>query len=234
MELAALIGAGSHLWWAPSGDGGKVIVLPGFSLDDSSTLWLRSYIAWLGYEVHGLGVGANFGRRTFGDGFRRLDTLIDDLRGDQRVSLVGHSLGGVMARDYARRHPEHVARVVCLGSPHVGDERSMPAGVVWWRRTMTDEDVTAQPDPSPLPVPHTIIYSDTDGIVSPFDCRGDHAEADNVRISGSHLGLVANAQAFRVIAERLGADVQERRRLADVETVPERPRNLAGTRALAV
>ena len=47
----------------PSGTGRKVIVLPGFSLDDSSTPWLRSYLAWLVYDARSLGIGPNLGRQ---------------------------------------------------------------------------------------------------------------------------------------------------------------------------
>ena len=202
-DLGLLFASAPHLAAAPRGGGEKVIVLPGFSLDDNSTILLRGYLSWLGYGVHALDVGRNFGRRTFGERNERLKHLVSRIRGDDRIALVGHSLGGVLAREYARAHPEHVSRVVTLGSPYAGDESSMPAPVVWLRRHLTGEDPHAQPDRSPLPVPHTAIYSEGDGIVAAFDCRDENEGADNVEIPGSHVGLVVNAAAFRAIADRL-------------------------------
>ncbi len=202
-DLAMLFLSAPFLAAAPRGAGEKVIVLPGFSLDDNSTLALRGYLTWLGYRAHALGGGPNFGRRTFGDQNERLKTLVARIRGDDKVALIGHSLGGALAREYAREHPEQVSRVIALGSPYAGDETSMPAGVVWLRRKLTGEDPHAQTDRSALPVPHTAIYSESDGIVSAFDCRDTSQGADNVEVTGSHVGLVVNAGAFRVIAQRL-------------------------------
>lgn len=191
------------LWTEAPGDGHPVIVLPGFLLDDHSTWWLRSYLTGLGYQVHGFSLGQNCGARTVGHCGERLTGMIDRLVGNEPVSLVGHSLGGVLAREFARQQPARVRRVITLGSPYAGDERSMPRAVVRLRRALTLEAVREEADLSRLPVPHTIVYSESDGMVSPVDCRHPDAAADNVDVRGSHLGLVFNPMAFRVIAERL-------------------------------
>lgn len=193
------------LWDPPTGDGHPVIVLPGFLLDDDSTWCLRAFLRRLGYRVHGFGMGLNLGARTVGVDGRHLIEMIDRVAGDEPVSLVGHSLGGVLARDYARRHPGRVRRLITLGSPYAGDERSMPRAVVRLRRYLTLEAAAQEVDRSPLPVPHTIIYSESDGVVAAFDCRHPYSSADNIEVPGSHIGLVVNLTAFRVIAERLGA-----------------------------
>jgi pimeloyl-ACP methyl ester carboxylesterase len=210
IDFATLFMSAPFLAAAPRGERQTVIVLPGFTLDDSATFALRSYLTWLGHTVHGMDLGPNFGRRTFGEQNRRLSTLVARVRGEDKVTLIGHSLGGVVAREYARANPDHVARVISLGSPYAGDETSMPAGVVWLRRRLTGEDPHARADRSPLPVPHTAIYSAGDGIVSPFDCRDINPGADNVEITGSHVGLMVNAAAFGVIAERLAGMARER------------------------
>ena len=202
-ELAGLFVSAPWLAAAPRGQGETVVVLPGFSLDDHSTLVLRAWLTWLGYRAHALGAGPNFGRRTFGEQNERLTSLVAGIRGDDKVALIGHSLGGALAREYAREHPAQVSRVITLGSPYAGDETSMPAPVVWLRRKLTGEDPNARPDRSPLPVPHTAIFSESDGIVAAFDCRDVSDGADNVEVVGSHVGLMVNAMAFRVIAERL-------------------------------
>lgn len=38
--------------------------------------------------------------------------------GLDRVSLIGHSLGGRVAQIYAANHPEHANHVICSGGPH--------------------------------------------------------------------------------------------------------------------
>ena len=193
------------LWNSPAGDGHLVIVLPGFLLNDESTWCLRAFLKGLGYRVHGFGMGRNLGARTVDVDGRRLIEMIDRVAQDEPVSLVGHSLGGVLARDYARRHPGRVRRLITLGSPYAGDERSMPSAVVRLRRCLTLESAAQEVDRSPLPVPHTIIYSESDGVVAAFDCRHLNSAADNIEVPGGHIGLVVNPIAFRVIAERLGA-----------------------------
>ncbi|HEY3815232.1 MAG TPA: alpha/beta fold hydrolase [Caulobacteraceae bacterium] len=206
LELAGLFSSAPWLAAAPRGQGETVIVLPGFSLDDNSTFLLRAWLTWLGYRAHALGAGPNFGRRTFGEQNERLTERVGAIRGDDKVALIGHSLGGALAREYAREHPANVSRVITLGAPYAGDETSMPTPVVWLRRNLTGEDPHARPDRSPLPMPHTAIFSESDGIVSAFDCRDTGAGADNVEVVGSHVGLVINAMAFRVIAERLARE----------------------------
>ena len=191
------------LWDPPAGDGHRVIVLPGFLLNDESTWCLRAFLRGLGYQVHGFGLGPNLGARTVGVDGRHLIETIERIAGDEPVSLVGHSLGGVLAREYARRHPARVRRVITLGSPYAGDERSMPRAVVRLRRSLTLEPAVEEVDRSPLPVPHTIIYSESDGVVAPFDCRHPDADADNIEVPGAHIGLVLNSTVFRVVAERL-------------------------------
>jgi hypothetical protein len=47
----------------PRGDGHPVLVLPGLVASDRSTRLLRHFLAGRGYEVHGWGLGRNYGPR---------------------------------------------------------------------------------------------------------------------------------------------------------------------------
>lgn len=62
---------------------------------------------------------------------RSIDKTRDDLNNflqnkiwsnhtDQKVNLVGHSLGGLIARTYTQNHKERINKVVTIGSPHQG------------------------------------------------------------------------------------------------------------------
>src|SRR5688500_19334896 len=92
----------------PRGDGHPVLVLPGLLADDISTRALRAVLRRLGYEVHGWGLGRNTGpTAACVKGTRDLLDHLSD-KHQRPVSLIGWSLGGIFARDLARRSPDSV------------------------------------------------------------------------------------------------------------------------------
>jgi len=50
----------------------------------------------------------------------------------EKVAVLGHSIHGNMALEYARRYPEHVSHVVVIGSPPVGLGEMSDAGTDYW------------------------------------------------------------------------------------------------------
>jgi pimeloyl-ACP methyl ester carboxylesterase len=52
---------------------------------------------------------------------------------DEPVVLVGWSLGGYIACEYAREHPRAVRKIVTLGSPVIGGPPSIPNAMESWR-----------------------------------------------------------------------------------------------------
>ncbi len=102
---------------APHGDGHPVFVLPGLLAGDPSTFSLRTYLTYLGYEVHGWQLGRNIGpTRHVVEGLRRRTAEIAERHG-RPMSVIGWSLGGIFARELARQRPELVRQVITLGSP---------------------------------------------------------------------------------------------------------------------
>src|SRR5215218_2278620 len=92
----------------PRGDGHSVLVLPGLLADDMSTRTLRAVLRRLGYDVHGWGLGRNIGpTASCVNGTRDLVDNLAESSGEP-VSIVGWSLGGIFARDLARRSPDSV------------------------------------------------------------------------------------------------------------------------------
>jgi pimeloyl-ACP methyl ester carboxylesterase len=122
--------------------------------------------------------------------------------------MIGHSLGGIYARVIAREAPEHIRRVITVGSPFGGDLKS---NVVWpMYESMTGTRIKSIPPDvldrmnDPVPVPSTAIYSRTDGVVAWHSCIDEEApQSENVRVPGSHIGLLHNPAALYVIADRL-------------------------------
>src|SRR5213080_4856026 len=137
-DLAALLLAAPALLAAPRGDGHGVLVFPGLLAGDTRTMPLRAFLRWLGYDVRGWALGRNQGpTEAVLTGLPR--AVLDHAeRTGRPVSLIGWSLGGIYAREMARRHPRKVRQVITMGSPYAMRDpltcrplRSTPAGTVW-------------------------------------------------------------------------------------------------------
>lgn len=188
----------------PIGDGLPVITLPGFMASDIAMRQLRSSLRAAGFRAYGWGLGRN--RGTTPDILERIDARVDEViaREGRLPALVGWSLGGLFAREYAKAFPHKVARVVTMGTPFSGSRRANHA----WRlyEMVAGHSVDAPPVPlhpaAKPPVPTFALWSPNDGIVSASCARGlpherDHAIEVNCRhISFSFAPAAARAVAF--------------------------------------
>ena len=194
----------------PRGEGAPVLVIPGFGASDGATAVLRRRLTALGYEVHGWGLGRNRGQVEAD--VQQLLPAIDRLHTDRgrRVSLVGWSLGGVIARELARARPQTVARVITLGSPLVGGPKyTFTAG--WYARQGMDLDrierrIADREAATPLPCPLLSLYTRHDGMVH-FGASFDpwHPEVRHQEVDSSHLGMCLAPAVLRAIAVELAA-----------------------------
>lgn len=199
----------SVLRTAPVGDGHPVLVLPGLGAGDASTRTLRRVLRHRGYRAHGWHLGRNLGPTAqVVDGVpARLAELHE--RYGRRVSIIGWSLGGLYARDAARRAPMFTRCVVTLGSPvrltHPAQTRAMG----FYRAVSARHvDPAAMPPPEvdlpALPVPCTSVYSPWDGIVSWRACVEPAGErAESIAVVGSHFGLGMHPAVLWAVADRL-------------------------------
>ena len=210
-ELTSLPFAAPMLATAPRGDGHPVLVLPGFVAGDASTAILRRYLKRMGYDAHAWELGRNLGPRAIGAEGEKLVARLRAIHDatDQKVSLVGWSLGGIMARIVARRAPEAVRQVITLGSPFAGS----PKATNVWRayEFLTGHHVEGDSAKgqlaeaaSPPPVPSTAIYTREDGVVAWQICMEQAGPApDNIEVPGSHCGLGVNPAVLYAVADRL-------------------------------
>jgi pimeloyl-ACP methyl ester carboxylesterase len=207
-DLVTLPLATPWLAFAPRGDGHGVFVLPGLLASDSSTALLRQFLRRLGYGVHGWQLGRNLGPTAeVLDGMpARLAELAAQTGGP--VSVIGWSLGGIYARELARQHPQHVRRVITLGSPFaLTGSRQSHADRAYQRRSslhVTARVPTRDQVSKPIPVPSTAVYSRRDGIVSWQACIEPETDRhQNVEVRCAHLGFGVDSATLWLIADRL-------------------------------
>jgi pimeloyl-ACP methyl ester carboxylesterase len=214
-ELQAFLAAYPLLQQAPRGDGHPVLVLPGLAASDVSTRPLRTYLRTQGYAAHGWKQGPNHGPRSGVEA--GIDARLGELfqRYSRKVSLIGWSLGGVFAREAAKRSSGLVRQVITLGSPFANEPRASNA----WRlyEVLSGRRVDDWPDRQamklPPPVPSTAIYTRSDGIVAWQGCREqESATTENIEVEGSHSGLGYNPAVMYAIADRLAQPEGEWRR----------------------
>ena len=197
---------------APKGDGHPVLVLPGFIAGDTSTNILRRFLSGRGYKAYPWSLGSNFGHRTVGNKGEKILEKLEEMYETygEKVSLVGWSLGGIIAREMARRQPDMVRQVISLGSPFNGDiEATHPHRLY---KALTGHDPSADHmeevlqvlrDP-PHGIPCTSIFTKGDGVVAWQNCLEEpHHLTDNIEVRASHIGLGFNAAVFFAIADRL-------------------------------
>jgi len=203
LELASVVPALPLLSRAPRGDGHPVLVLPGYLASDRSTQALRWFLRGRGYHVHGWRLGRNFGPAPeVVDGLRNRFAALVDHHG-KKVSLVGWSLGGIYAREIARRAPEHVRDVITLASPFRGPGASNVGRFTRRGDFARSAELQARLA-APLDVPSTALYSRSDGIVAWRSCIQDEGpRAENVEVWSSHCGMGHHPTALWVIADRL-------------------------------
>jgi pimeloyl-ACP methyl ester carboxylesterase len=183
-----------------------VMLLPGFATHPIRMRFLARALRAAGHRVEHWGQGFNWGASA--DRLNRIEHEVSALalRHAEPLTLVGWSLGGLFAREIAKRRPDAVARVVTLGSPFSYSPR---ANNVWRAYQFiaghrVDEppvkvDLAAKP-----PVETVAMWSPRDGIVHPRAARGAQGERDReVALRCTHMGFAYDPQAIAAVLREL-------------------------------
>jgi pimeloyl-ACP methyl ester carboxylesterase len=206
----------------PRGDDSGVVIIPGFLGTDLYLTELHAWLRRIGYRPYfsGIGINAECPNLLIQ---RRLNQTIETAVAEtgRKIHLIGHSLGGVIARSLAAQRPKEVASVITLAAPirgTVANRTVLHAAEAVRLRILQEHGSGVLPDcytgrctcnfldflrrRVPNGMLETAIYTRQDGIVDWRYCRTMDPEVD-IEVPGTHIGMAFNPAAYTVVAERL-------------------------------
>jgi triacylglycerol lipase len=206
----------------PPGDDSGVVIIPGFLGTDLYLTELHGWLARIGYRPYFSGIGINADcpnllvQRHLNETVER---ALDET--GRKIHLIGHSLGGVIARSVAGARPKDIASLITLASPIRGTvaHRSIINAAEAIRLRILDEHgkgvlphcytgrctcnfVNSLRRDVPDSMLQTAIYTRYDGIVDWRYCMTRNRESD-FEVPGTHIGMAFNSRAYSIVAERL-------------------------------
>lgn len=201
----------------PRGKGEPILLIPGFLAGDWTLGVMAEWLGRIGYRPYLSGIDWNVGcpNKTGELLGWRLAYIIRET--GSPVVVVGHSLGGLLARFLGAHFSGAIRHAVALGSPIHGSLGATPPFVrlvfrtlrTLWRLADNAPPECGTPQcacgfsqrvSSPLPqgVGFTAIFSKRDEVVDWHACLDP--QGDNQEVSGRHLGLVVNREVYRILA----------------------------------
>jgi len=217
-------------------NGSKFLMIPGFMAGDPSLYALATGLRGIGHRVWFAGIWVNIDcpRETMRRVSRALETAFDS--DGRKVVVLGHSLGGIYARELAHRYPEMIERTILLGSAIREPLDHSNAFVRMWfmttRRSHRDdgtcldhiESLCGAHRPWLAPeVAETIVYSRNDMVVDWRSCIEFGPNIEAIEVSAGHNGMPFSPEVFAIVAERARhphATYRSARRRATRETQP--------------
>ena len=223
-----------------------VVLVPGFMAGDGSLGLMARHLRRLGHRTYRSTMHANVGcTQEASDSLeRRIEAIA--LKRDRKVTIVGHSLGGLLARGVAARRPDLVDQIVTLGSPLLapGAAHSLLlldlAVIVRLQRLglgrvmgadctsgdcakLSWEQATA---PLHRAVGFTSVFSRRDGIIDWRACLDPQARTVEVRTS--HLGMAYDPVVLDVVTGALADHRTRQQVLSPRPTLRAAPHASAG------
>ena len=203
----------------PHGQGQPVLLIPGFLGGDWTLLTLAGWLNRIGYRAYFSGIYWNVDcpNRT-GERLRwRLEHIAKET--GKPVTVIGHSLGGTLARFLGANFPEKIHQVVALGSPLNPSMRVHPLALRAFHMLRPVRLLTGRTAPacgsaqctcqfartvfSPLAenIRFISIFTKQDEIVHWKMSLDPHGK--NQEVSGGHLGLLVNREVYRLLSSAL-------------------------------
>ena len=198
----------------PPGLRKPVLLVPGFLAGDWTLRTAHDWMRRIGYRARMAGVALNV---DYSEVMLRplLDKLVElNRKSGARVSVVGHSRGGVLAKVLSHRNPDLVEQVITLGSPlndpfdvhpltMAGVHAAHLLNAVRYRHDANVEMRFLRDLKTAPRVPTTSIYSRSDGVVNWKACL--RSDVNSIEVHGSHVGLALNPEVYRILGHLLPA-----------------------------
>jgi len=212
----------------PRGHGEPVILVPGFLGDDRYLTEMHLWLRRIGYRSYFSGIGRNVDCPELLT--QRLIMTIEQAYTDthQPVTIVGHSLGGMLARAAAHRQADKIKQVITMGSPFrsvrahplvLSAANFVRSNIVRdrkQRREVTNSCFTPecscqfvatlreheeQPE-RPDMFQRNAIFSKCDGVVDWRSCIEDDTSL-NREVTATHIGMAFNPDVYRTVGNLL-------------------------------
>lgn len=206
----------------PRGDGSGVVIIPGFLGTDLYLMELHGWLERIGYRAYFSGIGINaecpnlLVQRQLN---KTIETALTET--ERRIHLIGHSLGGVMARSVTGQRSDDIASVITLASPFrsIVTSRAVVHATEAIRLRILQENgkgvlptcytgrctcnfVDSLKRDVPDSTIETAIYTRDDGIVDWRYCVTGDPDCD-FEVPGTHIGMAFNPAAYAIVADRL-------------------------------
>lgn len=197
---------GRKLAIAPTANPQTAMILPGFGTRPGRMRYLARQLEAAGHVAKRWGQGRNWGPDP--ETFDQIEARMLHLYASEgrKVVLIGWSLGGIYARELAKRQPHAVAKVITMGSPFSGSPR---ANNVWRAyQFITGHSVDAPPIDAELaskpPVETVALWSANDGVIAPRCAAGRPGERDRaVALRCTHLGFTYDPHVIAALLSEL-------------------------------
>ena len=198
-----------------------VLLIPGFFAGDWTLRQMSAGLRARGFRTYRSHIHANVGCTL--NAAAQVENHLERIAAQRgsRVQIVGHSLGGMIARGIAVRRPDLVSGIVTLGSPMLAPaahHRLLTGGVSVLNRLSAvglkgfmSQDCVSGPcaevsfhevrQPLPAGVAMTNVYSRRDGIVDWKACIDP--DGDAVEVRASHIGLALDPRVINLVGDAL-------------------------------
>ncbi len=217
----------------PRGDGSPVVLVPGFLATDAYLVEMYCWLRRIGYAPYFSRIGIN--ADCVHELTQRLEKTVQDVHAEtgRPVRIIGHSLGGFLARRLALSRPDIVSHIISLGAPIRSLEAhpALMATAKWVADRVTHpqsggssqrpsvlhirNDCECASDhciPTPAPsIRRDALYSRDDGLIDWRNCLEPDPSL-NHEVGGTHIGLVFNPRVYRIVAKLLAQTKRPSRR----------------------
>lgn len=199
-----LLSAYKDLRKAKSGNQRRIMLFPGWKSHETVMFPIKTYLNRLGYQAEYWGLGLNNG---YVEKYRdKIIARLEKEESEEKITLIGWSLGGLIAREVARSMPHKIASVITYGTPAIGGPKHT-IGVKVYEEKEVQRIIELQKEldeTNPIQVPLSIIFTKNDSIVNWSACIDRVSKnAKHFEVDSTHLSLGIDPSVWKIIIHEL-------------------------------